>query len=394
MSRLEVLIVGGGMIVHDQLLPSFYQLQRLSIAGEPGVCSQHGRTLQRLRDSETLRRAFPGSSFRGWPDSAEDPGVAHPELYLKAIAGLAPGSLVAVALPDHLHFNAVMTALKAGQHVLAVKPLVLRVAEAEAIEKEAAARHLLVAVEYHKRFDDRSLMARRKYREGAFGEFRLGSACLMEKWHYRHSNFQNWCTVENLDAFTYIGCHYVDLVHFITGLQPAAVSVYGIRDRYPNGNEGFLWTDARVLWNNGACLNVQNSLSLPDAAPGSNAQGMTLYCSGEDRGGLLRHSDQYRGLEYVFTESPGYVEPSPDYFQYLDLGGEGLTPAGYGYRSVEQIVRACLRVKQASDPGAVLREIDAAGLLATPANSRHNERVIEAARRSILENGREVRIEC
>ena len=50
----------------------------------------------------------------------------------------------------------------------------------------------MVGVEYHKRFDDRSLMARRQYRAGQFGEFRLGTACLMEKWYYRHSNFQNW----------------------------------------------------------------------------------------------------------------------------------------------------------------------------------------------------------
>ena len=78
-----------------------------------------------------------------------------------------------------------------------------------------------------------------------------------------HSNFQNWFTRENSDAFTYIGCHYVDLVAFITGLRPAAVSVFGIRDRFPNGNEGYLWTDARVIWNNGACLNVQNALGFP-----------------------------------------------------------------------------------------------------------------------------------
>ncbi len=83
--------------------------------------------------------------------------------------------------------------------------------------------------------------------------------------------------MENSDAFTYIGCHYVDLVHFITGLLPVAVSVYGIRDRYPNGNEGFLWTDARVIWNNGACLNVQNALGFPDDAPGTNIQRLTKY---------------------------------------------------------------------------------------------------------------------
>src|SRR5207237_9849761 len=119
-------------------------------------------------------------------------------------------------------------------------PLVLTPAHAEERAREAYSRGLVVGVEYHKRFDDRSLMARRKYRAGLFGNFRLGTACLLEKWYYRHSNFQNWMTTENSDAFTYIGCHYVDLAHFITGLVPASVSVYGIPDRFPNGQEGVL----------------------------------------------------------------------------------------------------------------------------------------------------------
>jgi D-galacturonate reductase len=384
---LQVTIVGGGMIAHDQILPSFYQLQRLGMASDISVCAQHGRTLRALASSPAICRAFPGHSFRAYPPLDADPDSQHPELYRQAIRAMPKRQLVVVALPDQLHFDAVMTAIEAEQHVLVVKPLVLKAAEAEIIEREAFGRGLLVAVEYHKRFDDRSLLARRKYREGQFGEFRLGTACLMEKWYYRHSNFQNWCTTGNSDAFTYIGCHYVDLVHFITGLLPASVSVYGIRDRYPNGNEGFLWTDARVLWNNGACLNVQNSLSFPDAAPGTNTQGLTLYCAGNERGGLLRHSDQYRGLEYAYVDQPAYAEPSPDYFQYVDLGGAGLTPVGYGYRSIEGIVRSCLRVEAAGDRQRELRAIDQEGILATPANSRYNERVIEAARRSILNGG-------
>ena len=94
-----------------------------------------------------------------------------------------------------------------------------------------------------------------------------------KKIYYRHSNLQNWMTTDNSDAFTYIGCHYVDLVHFITGLLPVSVSVYGVPDRFPNGNDGFLWTDARVIWNNGASLTVQNALGFPDEAPGTNTQG-------------------------------------------------------------------------------------------------------------------------
>src|SRR6202022_3922672 len=99
------------------------------------------------------------------------------------------------------------------------------------IARTAYDRGLVVGIDYHKRFDDRSLMARRAYRAGRFGDFRLGNSCLMEKWYYRHSNFQNWCTTENSDAFAYIGCHYVDLGHFITGLLPPRVSVYETRGR-------------------------------------------------------------------------------------------------------------------------------------------------------------------
>lgn len=400
MSVPEVLLVGGGMIAHDQILPSLYQLQRLGAIGEISVCSQHGKTVRALAEAEGIRRAFPERSFRRYPTDDSGP---YPLLYRDVIAEMPPRQIVVVAVPDPLHFDVVMTALANNQHVCCVKPLVLNVKQSEIIEAEARERGLVVGVEYHKRFDDRSLMARRRYREGLFGEFKLGTAALMEKWYYRHSNFQNWCTVENSDAFTYIGCHYVDLVHFITGLLPHSVSVYGIVDQYPNGNEGFLWTDARVIWQNGGCLNVQNTLSFPDAAPGTNTQGISMYFSARNTGGWLEHSDQYRGLRYSYVRKPEgagttqFAEPSPDYFQYIDLGGPGMVPTGYGYRSIDFIIRQCLRVDaEAStleEQRTLLQEIDATGVMATPANSRYNELVTEAGRLSILNGGKEVVIE-
>jgi len=403
MSPPQVTVVGGGMITHDQILPSLYHMQRRGRIGEISICALTARPLKELAESELFARAFPGQSFRPYPELSGDLDRPRPELYREVVARMPPRQIVVVAVPDQLHFEVIMTALDAGQHLLSVKPLVLTARESLIVEQEARARGLLVGIEYHKRFDDRSLMARSRYRAGLFGEFRLGTACLLEKWHYRHSNFQNWCTVENSDAFTYVGCHYVDLVHFITGLLPVAVSVYGVRDRYPNGNEGFLWTDARLIWNNGACLNVQNALGFPDAAPGTNTQGLTLYCAGGDCGALISHSDQYRGLKYCYTRSSGepgatvYAEPSPDYLQYVDLGGPGLVPVGYGYRSIEHILEAALRLeaetRDLAERQERLRQIDEAGIMATPANSRYNELVIEAARLSILNAGREAVIE-
>ncbi|MCC6262927.1 MAG: Gfo/Idh/MocA family oxidoreductase [Bryobacterales bacterium] len=406
----DVVIVGGGMITHDQILPSLYQLQLEGAVGEIHIVALQGRALRELAASETIRRAFPDSSFHAWPALDADPDEKHPTLYEDVIRSLKPGSVAVAAVPDQLHFQTVMAALASDLHVICVKPLVLHHEQAVIVEREAKARGLFVGVEYHKRFDDRSLIARRRFRGGMFGELRLGTACLMEKWYYRHSNFQNWFKSENTDAFTYIGCHYVDLVHFITGLLPTAVSLYGIKDKFPNGVEGYLWTDARVLWENGACLNVQNSLSFPDAAPGSNTQGLTLYFGDtpKDRGGFLSHDDQYRGMRYAYLDTPSspgataYHEPSTDYFQYLDTGGKTLQPVGYGFRSVAHLLEACRQVEALADPAdragslparvALLREIDAKGILATPSNSAFNELVVEAGRQSLALGGRTVEI--
>ena len=401
MMKPEILIVGGGMITHDQILPSLFQMQRQGRIGEISICALRGRDLEPLRSSPALAEAFPGQSFRAFP-SGGDADRPQPDLFRELMARMPARNIVVVAVPDHLHYDVIQAALAHDQHICAVKPLVLKHTEAGEIERDAYARGLVVGIEYHKRFDDRSLMARRSYRAGRFGEFKLGTACLLEKWFYRHSNFQNWMTTQNSDAFTYIGCHYVDLVHFITGLLPVAVSVYGIPEPFPNGKEGFLWTDARVIWENGACLNVQNALGFPDAAPGGNTQGLTLYCKGASDGALISHSDQYRGLKYSYTrksDDPGatvYAEPSPDYFQYVDVGGIGLAPVGYGYRSVEYIVQTCMRVEaegaSLAERQRLLREIDAAGIMATPANSSYNELVIEAARESILDGGKMVEL--
>jgi len=368
------------MIARDQILPSLFHLQRHGHISAIEVCARNPASLRRLASDPTLTRAFPGHTF-----------VHRHEPFREVIASLPPEQLVVVALPDQLHFDAVMAALEREQHVLCMKPLVHFVAELAAIRREAYSRGLLVGIDYHKRFDDRSLMARQRYREGAFGEFRLGTACLLEKWHYRDSNFQNWFTCDATDAFTYIGCHYVDLVAFITGLLPAEVSLRGVKDRFPNGEEGWLWTDARVVWSNDAILNVQNALGFPDAAPGSNTQGLTMYCSGGAGGAWLHHSDQYRGLAYC--ELPGaYSEPSPDYFQLVDQGGVGRVPVGYGYRSVEFVVRRALELRgwPLAERRALLNQWDRAGMMATPANSGYNEAVIEAARVSLHSGGHPV----
>jgi D-galacturonate reductase len=400
-SKPQVCIVGGGMITQVQILPSVYHLQRQGVIGDISVCALDSGPLRVLAEDETLKKAFPGQTFTAHPSLDTDPGEKFPELYRQVLGKMPEQSIVAVAMPDQLHYPVIKEAISRGHHIMCVKPLVLKYQQAIEIEKIACEKGLVIGVEYHKRLDDRALLARRQYRDGMFGEFKIGHAEMNEPYYYRNSNFQNWCTCENSDMFTYVGCHYVDQLHFITGLMPKSVSVYGIKDKYPNGNEGYLWTDARVLWDNGACLHVTDIMGYPDEGPGGNFQGIRMYFAGEGRSGMLVHNDQFRGIEHCYLEKgsePGdtyYSQPSPDYFKFVSLGGKGLVPVGYGYRSIELIIKNACRCigKDLEQRQQIIKELDEDGIMATPKNSSYNELVMEAGRLSILNGGREVEIE-
>jgi len=408
--RPPVTLIGGGMITEIQILPSLYHLQNLGLVGEISICALNGAPIGKIAKNETLKKAFPGQGFTPYPDfNKVDPEKPFPDLYREVLEKAPPRGIAVIAVPDQLHYAMIKDALACEQHVLSVKPLVLKYEQALELEKLAHDKGLFIGIEYHKRFDDRSLIARQRYRAGDLGEFRLGYSTLIEPWYYRNSNFQNWCTTENSDMFTYIGCHYVDLVAFITGLMPVEVSVHGVVEKYPNGNEGYLWTDGRVIWDNGACLAAINGMGYPNVGPGGNSQGMALFCRGESDGALVMHDDQYRGVKHSYTAKGSdegdtfYNEVSPDYFKLVDVGGKALTPVGYGHRSIEAIVRAAHHVERAAGGAggedalrkrqAEIEAIDAEGIIATPANSSYNELVIEAGRMSITNNARTVIIE-
>src|ERR1700694_4950402 len=104
MSNPEILIVGGGMITHDQLLPAAYHMQRQDRVGGISVCAQRSRTVRALAASPTLAEAFPGQAFRAYPENG-DPDEPQPELFRELIGQMSPGGIVVAAVPDHLHFD-------------------------------------------------------------------------------------------------------------------------------------------------------------------------------------------------------------------------------------------------------------------------------------------------
>lgn len=404
---LDVTIIGGGMITHDQILPTVYHLQRTGHLNDITVSARRVSTLQTLADNEQIRAACPDQQFRAAPPLDAPADKLHSEAYKEVLAGMSPRQAVIVAIPDQDHYRVVMDTLAANQHILCVKPLVMTYREGVEIKEAAYEKGLFIGVEYHKRLDRRALMARQQYREGRFGEFAMGEAKMIEPYFYRDSNFQNWFTTDQTDPFVYVGCHYVDQVFFITGLKPVEVSVSGVTRQFPNGNEAYMWANGRVKFENGAILSVIDGLGYPDQGAGANDQGLVMYCEGEGRSGLIQHNDQDRGVRLAYVTGTGaggseYNYVSPDFYRFIPWDGPGLMPVGYGHDSIVSILDKIRQIEAAVDGMDVaaslahrremIKETDERGLLATPANSYINELVTEAARISIQSDGDWVKI--
>jgi predicted dehydrogenase len=397
---LDLTIIGAGMIVHDLILPAAYHLQRLGYVKNISICGTRATSLQALKDNETITEAFPGQDFKPYP-ALDSPPADNQQLYKEVLAAMVPYQAVIAALPDQLHYPVLMDVLDFDQHVLSVKPLVLKYKQGVEIARKAKERGLFVGIEYHKRFDRRALMARKNYLSGDLGEFIIGEAKLIEPYYYRNSNFQNWFTTEFTDPFVYVGCHYVDQVYFITGLKPIEVSVCGVKGKFPNGKEAYMWANGRVRFENGALLSVTSGLGYPDDGAGPNEQGLSMFFEGNDKGAIFKHNDQFRGVEYSFINGRGPANKlfhyiNPDFFQFVPWEGEGYEPIGYGPDSVMANIKymSQIEARASQDPARALElrlqagaQADEKGLIATPENSYINELVQEAARLSILNDG-------
>jgi hypothetical protein len=168
-----------------------------------------------------------------------------------------------------------------------------------------------------------------------------------------------------------------------------------------------MWANGRVRFENGALLNVTDGLGYPDDGAGSNEQNLQMFFEGDGKSGMIKHDDQYRGVQHSYLDGIGcagsffnYV--SPDFFQLVPWEGEGLQPVGYGYESVAATITMAHSIENeveglpVNDSLArrqkIIKDIDSGGIIATPANSYINELVVEAARLSILNNGQMVNI--
>lgn len=338
--KIDALVIGGGMICEDLVLPMLFQERRRGKVGKLQVVSLNSGIIQRLRD------VFPNDEFDGNPNPDEVPlDENKPEEYSRMLNELGDHGLVYITTPDHMHTKMVIESIEAGHDVVCMKPLCLKVDEAYQIIEAAKKHSAYVYTEYHKRRDRAARALRYRYRKGEMGEALYGHAWIEEPKYMPLDKFKLWA--EKSSPFEYIGTHYADLYYYVTGFLPKRVVAFGQQKFLPTvGSKAYDAVQAVIEWENGSAFWIQTSWVCPNNNAQMTQQGMMLQCTGGEY-----KADHANRNCYFVTDEKGYENYNPNFMKPFDSWntGEEVDWIGYGYESNAQGLYDALTLRQETD---------------------------------------------
>jgi D-galacturonate reductase len=332
---VKVLVVGAGMYVTGRgtdgigtLLPALVQFARRGPLESVTVLATREAAASGVPEAAARVNALLGARLPVQYRRLEGP--------VGAAVRKGEFDCALVCVPDDLHYEVTAPLLELGLHCLVVKPFTPTLGEAKRLVDLAHARGLHGAVEFHKRHDEQNLLARRVLREGGIGEPKYMVVGYSQRIDIPLTAFRAWAARTNI--FQYLGVHYVDLIHFLTGLVPRRVSALGTRGTLDaQGVDTFDSVHATIAWrprDGGDEFVSQLAIGWidPSATPALSDQKFFLVGS---RGRLdLDQTD--RGVRLV-TPERGVETPNPHFSMVLGDGDERAY-RGYGYRSVERFL--------------------------------------------------------
>jgi predicted dehydrogenase len=328
---LRLAVLGGGMFFAEIIGPVLRDLERYGIAPYLGSIGQ-GRFARDLAPARLeLVAVGTRSSARGtagrivdWyrqalPDSPVRPYYGD-TVWEEILAEAQPDVLV-VATPDDLHYAPVMAALRAGADVLVEKPLCLRLPQADEIIAAAQAAGRVVAADMHKRYDP---LIRALFQDlvPRMGEINYVEAVLEEPLQVATEVFQ-WAARSN--PFSYVGCHWTDVVQHYLGVRPLSVHATGQKRLLANWRDPatgaprpidtFDSMQVKVTYQGGMeALYVTAWINPPDFEGNVNQE---IKVFGTRGSAFLDQQD--RGLRYCLTgagsrtANPLFIQPVPSY---------------------------------------------------------------------------------
>jgi predicted dehydrogenase len=128
---------------------------------------------------------------------------------------------VYIPLPNHLHMEWTLRAIKAGKHVLCEKPLALNAGQAQVMAQAAKEKDVLLMEAFMYRFHPRSRRIKALVDQGAIGDPRLVRASFC--FHHPDPTEMRFRPEMGGGALLDLGCYGVSVARWILGVEPAEV---------------------------------------------------------------------------------------------------------------------------------------------------------------------------
>lgn len=344
----------------------------------------NGKKFPEIRQhmAKAIGEQYPGSKYDLSVVTYPDDQSVDPVAYRAALAVLPKGSAVIVFTPDDTHYSIAMDAVRAGMHVLVTKPVVKTLEEHAALAAAAAEAGVLVCVEVHKRWDP--LYADARDRMLRMGDLSYINAYMSQP-KLQLETFKAWAGLSS-DISYYLNSHHVDYTEWLmhgrgrptrvtgtaaTGVADAllgrpcedTITLTVEWENYPSGSKAIgLYTSSWI-------------------APKSDVHSQQRFHA-MAHAGEVNVDQAHRGYS-LSTDAAGYASANPLFMKYTpDAEGRFAGQLGYGYRSIEEFVRAAQAIKAGHAKAAHFEHS-----LATIAGTFQGTAILDAGRRSLDASG-------
>ncbi|KIY97761.1 hypothetical protein MNEG_10200, partial [Monoraphidium neglectum] len=306
-----------------------------------------------------------------------------------ALATMSPGDAAIIFTPDDTHFAIASACVRAGLHTLVAKPLVRTLEHHRQLVEEAEAAGVMLAVEYHKRFDPIYSDARNRARGlGPFSYF----YSYMAQPKVQLETFRGWAG-RSSDINYYLNSHHIDIHNWFAGhaARPVLVSALaaaGVAEGVVGRPcEDTITLSARWEARDGGGVGTAVYTASWIAPKGECHTRQHLHYMGQ-RGEL--HADQaHRGYNTA-TDDAGYAALNPLYMRYVpDAAGRFAGQTGYGYISIAKFIDAARDLR---DGEVSLEAVRQEGQLALAQDTLAVTAILQAGRLSLDSGGAAVEI--
>jgi D-galacturonate reductase len=242
-----------------------------------------------------------------------------------------------IATPDHTHFEYAQVAINSKIPCLVVKPFTQTYDEARQLVALQQKNGVYGMVEFHKRLDESNQYIRKQIQDRVYGDLLYAVVTYSQQISIPTEHFISW--VDKTNIFKYLGVHYVDLFHFMTGFKPHRLSAIGIKgtlaergiDVFDSMHVQLLWKDLSGTQND---FLVQYNTNWIDPVSTSAMSDQKYQVHGTK--GMIDCNQKNRGLEEVI-EAGGQTSVNPYFAKYL-LTQDGMEFQGYGFRSIQTFI--------------------------------------------------------